>query len=121
MFVRRLPLPPPRTLPWPLKPLESAETSLHYDEAGRMVMHIRHDVLKSLSPEMVAWWFANIGGDMEVAGARVNRYLVWHPLDHVQWALAGPGRNGDAGVGASFESSNASAETRISTSTSSRK
>ncbi len=26
MFSHRLPLPPPRHLPWPLKPVESAKT-----------------------------------------------------------------------------------------------
>lgn len=52
MFHRRLSLAPPRTLPWPLKPLESAQTSLSYDEFGRMVMRIRHEVLTGLTPEM---------------------------------------------------------------------
>ena len=46
MFSRRLPLLPPRELPWPLKPLSSAQTRLRYDEFGRMVMHIRHDPLE---------------------------------------------------------------------------
>ena len=102
MFPRRLPLPAPRTLPWPLKPLGSARTSLSYDAFGRMVMHIRHDLLKGISPEMVAWWFGNIGGDMEVEGTRLNRYLVWHPLDHIHWELAQPGPDGRAGTGAKF-------------------
>jgi hypothetical protein len=51
-----------------LKPLSSAQTSLSYDEFSRMVMPIRHDLLKGITPEMVAWWFRNIGGDMEVEG-----------------------------------------------------
>jgi hypothetical protein len=102
MIGRRLPLPPPRCLPWPLKPLESATTSLGYDEHGRMVMRIRHDPLKGVSPEMVAWWFANIGGDMKVEGRRLNRYLVWHPQDHIHWELARPGPDGRASVGAQF-------------------
>lgn len=102
MFSRRLPLPPPRSLPWPLKPFSSAVTTLGYDAYGRMVMHIRHDLLKGITPQMVAWWFGNIGGDMEVAGARLNKYLVWHPLDHIHWELAQPGPDGRAGVGAKF-------------------
>ena len=43
---------------------------------------------------MVAWWFGNIAGDMDVAGARLNRYLVWHPLDHIHWQLVGPALTG---------------------------
>ncbi|MCC6779279.1 MAG: hypothetical protein IT537_22070 [Hyphomicrobiales bacterium] len=102
MFSRRLPLPPPRHLPWPLKPFDSAVTSLSYDAYGRMVMHIRHDLLKGVTPQMVAWWFGNIGGDMEVAGARLNKYLVWHPLDHIHWELAQAGPDGGGGTGAEF-------------------
>ena len=97
-----LPLLPPRRVPWTLKPLESAETSLRYDEYGRMVMTIRHDVLKGLTPEMLAWWFANIGGDMEVDGQRLNRYLVWHPIDHIKWELIRTAPDGSIGPGAVF-------------------
>jgi hypothetical protein len=99
---RRLALPQPRKLPWPLKSLQSAKTSLSYDEFGRMVMHIRHDLLKGISPEMVAWWFGNIAGEMEIEGVRLDRYLVWHPFDHIFWQLARPGPDGHASVGAEF-------------------
>ena len=34
MFSRRLPLLPPRQVPWSLKPLDSAEASLTYDRYG---------------------------------------------------------------------------------------
>lgn len=102
MFGSRLPLMPPRSVPWSLKPLESAETALHYDRHGRMVMTIRHDVLKGLSPEMLAWWFANIGGDMEFDGQRLNKYLVWHPIDHIKWELVSAAPNGTIGPGAVF-------------------
>jgi DAPG hydrolase PhiG domain len=67
-----------------------------------MVMSIQHDLLKGITPEMVAWWFGNIGGDMEVAGLRLNRYLVWHPFDHIHWQLARPGSDGRASIGAKF-------------------
>jgi hypothetical protein len=98
----RLPLLPPRRVPWSLKPLESAETALRYDQYGRMVMTIRHDVLKGLSPKMLAWWFANIGGDMDVDGQRLNRYLVWHPVDHIRWELIRTAPDGKIGPGAMF-------------------
>lgn len=102
MPFRHLPLPPPRELPWPLKPLTSAETSLDYDPHGRMVMSIRHDTVKGVTPAMIAWWFANIGGEMEIGGRRMSRYLAWHPRDHIHWALAAPGRDGRASAGARF-------------------
>ncbi len=98
----RLPLPPERVLPWPLRPLSSAETALRYDRCGRMVMTISHQVLQGLTPSMVAWWFRNIGGEMTIEGRPVNRYLVWHPKDHIRWELARPAPEGGAGVGARF-------------------
>jgi hypothetical protein len=67
-----------------------------------MVMHIQHDLLQALSPEMLAWWFGNIGGEMEVDGVRVEKYLAWHPLDHILWELARPGLDGGASTGAEF-------------------
>jgi hypothetical protein len=67
-----------------------------------MVMRIHHDILRGISPEMVAWWFGNIAGDVDVEGVRLNRYLVWHPLDHIHWQLARPGRDGRASAGAKF-------------------
>lgn len=102
MRARRKPMPEPRRLPWALKPFSSAQTSLTYDRLGRMVMHIRHDVLHGVTPEMVAWWFANIGGAIEIDGARYENYLVWHPFDHIDWSLARPGKDGGASVGAQF-------------------
>jgi hypothetical protein len=98
----RPPLPPPRRLPWPLKPLDSAQTSLDYDACGRMVMRIRHDLLRGITPAMIDWWFRNIGGDMDVDGVPMNRYLVWHPFDHIHWELASPGPDGGASAGCQF-------------------
>ncbi|MEX0954878.1 MAG: hypothetical protein WDZ83_06680 [Rhizobiaceae bacterium] len=97
-----MPLPAPRKLPWALKPLSSADTALRYDRRGRMVMTITHQLLAGLTPEMVAWWFRNIGGEMEVDGRFLNRYLVWHPHDHIRWELANSLPDGRIGVGSRF-------------------
>jgi hypothetical protein len=59
-------------------------------------------VLKHVTPEMVAWWFGNIGGDIEIESRRPSRYLVWHPRDHILWQLARPGPDGRASRGARF-------------------
>ena len=51
---------------------------------------------------MIEWWFRNIGGDMEYMGQRYPRYLVWHPVDHIHWALIKQAPSGGAGAGAKF-------------------
>jgi len=66
-----------------------------------MVMRIEHELVRGLSPDMVAWWFRNIEGEVEIDGRRLDRYLAWHPYDHIRWEL----RNrlpGGVGVGSRF-------------------
>lgn len=65
-------------------------------------MRINHDVLKHITPQMLAWWFANIGGHMQLDGQVLNRYHAWHPQDHILWELVEPGADGAASVGARF-------------------
>jgi hypothetical protein len=98
----RLPMPPPRAIPWPMKPVSSAKTALAFDAHGRMVMTIEHALLHGLTPGMVEWWFRNIGGEMTIEGQRINRYLVWHPADHIHWELVNPRSDGAVGVGSRF-------------------
>lgn len=98
----RLPVPPARVLPWPLKPVSSAETALRYDDRGRMVMTIAHQLLAGIEPRMLEWWFRNIGGDIEIEGKVLNRYLAWHPFDHIRWELANRLPDGSVGVGSRF-------------------
>lgn len=102
MSRRRPPLPPSRSLPWPLKPLETAKTSLDYDHLGRMVLDIEHDVVRGATPAMIAWWFANIAGEIAIGGAKLDRYLAWHPHDHIHWELIRPAADGAVGVGSRF-------------------
>ncbi len=75
--------PPPITVPWALKPLDSAQVGLEVLPGGRRRFHIRHDVLRGVTPEMLLWWFGHLEGDMELEGRSVSRYRVWHPRDHV--------------------------------------
>lgn len=95
-------LPPPRSLPWPLRHVDSATSSLEADISGRLVMRIEHAPLDGLTPADLVWWFGNIGGDVEIGNGRLSRYLAWHPVDHIHWALHRPGPNGRAEVGAVF-------------------
>ena len=35
---------------------------------------------------MLAWWFANIDGEIELDGKTYPRYLIWHPYDHISYS-----------------------------------
>lgn len=95
-------LKPKREFGWKMKPLESAKTNFITDKHGVFRLHIEHDIIRQVTPEMLYWWFSHIGGSMVYQGKSYPRYLVWHPTDHIHWELAKPDPNGGASQGASF-------------------
>ncbi|HYH16899.1 MAG TPA: hypothetical protein VD794_16820 [Flavisolibacter sp.] len=95
-------LPAPRGFGWQMKTLESAETSFTVLPHGSYEACIEHGIIKGCTPEMIEWWFRHIGGDMEYQGHIYPRYLVWHPIDHIHWALVKTAPGGGARVGAQF-------------------
>lgn len=65
-------------------------------------MTIAHQRLAGITPAMLAWWFRNIGGEVEIDGKVMDRYLAWHPFDHILWELANHLPEGRVGVGSRF-------------------
>ncbi len=98
----RLPLPPARPVRYPMRELSTAVTTVQDFPGHRRRITIDHQPLAGVTPEMLRWWFSHIGGDMEYAGDRVAKYLVWHPLDHIHWELVRAAPEGGAGEGARF-------------------
>ncbi|HYF06110.1 MAG TPA: hypothetical protein VD970_00685 [Acetobacteraceae bacterium] len=90
----------PVVLPWGLKPLGSADFGAERLPDGRLSYWIRHDILKGVTPRMLAWWFSHLEGDVEIAGRRINRYRAWHPYDHVHASYARRLPDGSVGPGA---------------------
>lgn len=87
---------------WQGRPLDSARWSLTRLPDGRLRMTIAHAPLRGVTTAMLDWWFRNIGGTMDWQGRKVSRYHVWHPRDHIHWALARPAPGGGVGPGAVF-------------------
>lgn len=100
--MKRLPLHPPRTIRHPLREVSTAVTTIQDLPNHRRRMTIDHQPLRAVTPEMVLWWFQNIGGTMEYDGQRLDNYLAWHPVDHILWQLARPSPSGGAQEGARF-------------------
>jgi hypothetical protein len=92
--------PEPLRLPWPLKPLGSADSGIDQLADGRLRCWIRHEVLHGVTPRMLAWWFAHLEGDVEISGQRIARYRLWHPFDHVHAGYARRLPDGSVGPGA---------------------
>lgn len=92
----------PAPVPWPMKPVGSAECGAERLADGRLSWWIRHDLLNGVTPRMLAWWFAHLEGDMDVGGRRINRYRAWHPYDHVHASYAWRRPDGTVGPGAAI-------------------
>lgn len=92
----------PLAVPWPMKPLGSARCGTERLADGRISYWIRHDILKGVTPRMLAWWFSHLEGDLLIDGRRVNRYRAWHPYDHVHASYARRLADGSVGPGATI-------------------
>lgn len=100
--MRRLPLLAPRPLLGPLKPVTTATTSQSVLPSGQLLLTIEHETIRGVSPAMLRWWFENLGQTMTYQGITYPRYLLWHPRDHIHWALAARSPGGGTGQGARF-------------------
>lgn len=91
-----------RPVLYPLRPVESA--TVHYLDAPhrRRRVTIDHRPLPGITPAMLLDWFTHLGETMQYGGAVVDRYLAWHPIDHIGWELARPAPKGGAAEGARF-------------------
>jgi len=91
-----------RPVLYPLRPVESAVVQ-HLDAPhGRRRVTIDHRPLEGITPAMLLDWFTHLGETMSYGGVIIDRYLAWHPIDHIMWALARPAPTGGAAEGARF-------------------
>jgi hypothetical protein len=96
-------IPPARPVLHPLRERSSARLvrTEHHPHGRRRVL-IDHRPLAGVTPAMLLDWFTHLGGTMTYGDAVLPRYLAWHPLDHITWALAREAPGGGAGEGARF-------------------
>ena len=85
---------PPLSIPWTMKSLGSAKTSVDELPDGRVRFGIVHEVLHGVTPAMLVWWLNNMDGTVDVGGQQLPRYRAWHPVDHVALTYVRPGRDG---------------------------
>ena len=95
-------LPEVLALPFALKPVHSADIGVDSLADGRTKYWIRHETVRGVTPAMLAWWFANLEGDIAFDGRRYNRYRFRHPHDHYHASYARRRPDGSIGPGASI-------------------
>lgn len=91
-----------RPVLYPLRPVDSATVRVIHARAHRRRVTIDHRPLPGITPAMLLDWFTHLGGTIVYGGEEIDRYLAWHPIDHIRWELAKPAPGGGAGEGARF-------------------
>jgi hypothetical protein len=66
-----------------MKPVESAVTEITKLSDGRTVYSIKHELISDVSPKMIIWFLNNMTDIIEISGEMRQRYLIWHPRDHI--------------------------------------
>jgi hypothetical protein len=79
-----------RPVLYPLRPLESATVRYTAAPHHRRRVTIDHRPLSGITSAMLLDWFTHIGDTMAYGGEIVDRYLAWHPIDHIYWGIARP-------------------------------
>jgi hypothetical protein len=91
-----------RPVLYPLRTVDSATVRYTAAAHGRRRVTIDHRPLPGVSPAMLLDWFTHLDGTMSYGGDVIDRYLAWHPIDHIRWELAKPAPGGGAAEGARF-------------------
>lgn len=91
-----------RPVLYPLRSVDTATVSYSVHPHGRRRVTIDHRPLAGVTPAMLLDWFTHLGGTISYGGEVIDRYLAWHPIDHIKWELARPARTGGAAEGARF-------------------
>jgi hypothetical protein len=91
-----------RPVLYPLRPVDTATVRFTAAPHHRRRVTIDHRPLVGVTPEMLLDWFTHLGGTMTYGGTVIDRYLAWHPIDHIRWELARPAPGGGAAEGARF-------------------
>ena len=92
---------PPLPFNWQMKPVSSAsKAEIKVLPNRQFELTISHDILKSVTPQMLHWWFCRIDDTMEYNGQSHHRYRVWHPFDHIYYKdlSRAPDGTGSAGT-----------------------
>ena len=87
---------------YPLRSVETATVQYLHAAHHRRRVTIDHRPLADVTPAMLLDWFSHLDGTMSYGGETVDRYLAWHPVDHIRWALDRPAPGGGAAEGARF-------------------
>jgi len=83
-----------------MRKVDSARVYVGERVDGRLEARIAHAPLRSVSSEMLVWWFENFPETRKTARVGdkdVPLYWLWHPIDHFMVRVTKPAANGAPG------------------------
>lgn len=91
-----------RPVLYPMRSVDTATVGYTAAAHGRRRVTIDHRPLAGVTQAQLFDWFSHLDGTMDYGGNVIDRYLAWHPIDHIRWELARPAPGGGAAEGARF-------------------
>uniref|UniRef100_A0A5Q5BJI3 DAPG hydrolase PhiG domain-containing protein n=2 Tax=unclassified Mycobacterium TaxID=2642494 RepID=A0A5Q5BJI3_MYCSS len=91
-----------RPVLYPLRAVDTATVEIIDAAHHRRRVTIDHRPLDGVTPAMLLDWFTHLDGTVLYGDEVIDRYLAWHPIDHIRWELARPAPGGGAADGAWF-------------------
>lgn len=79
---------------WQMKSVGSAVTEITKLSDGRTEFTIKHELIFDVTPKMIVWFLNNMTDIIEISGEMRQRYLIWHPRDHISMTYLRPGNDG---------------------------
>jgi hypothetical protein len=84
-----------------MKDVSTATTTVSPLPDGRVQIRVEHDLIRSVTPDMLMWFYENLPTTkVEVGGKVYPLYHIWHPRDHVSVAVVTPAPSGSPGLSA---------------------
>jgi hypothetical protein len=91
---------PPRPHFWDYPKLEEATYSSEILSDGKLLIQIRHPLLKGVTPEMISWWYKNLAsGKYSIQGVKYEFYHLFHLTEHGKTTVVKAATDGSAGMG----------------------
>jgi hypothetical protein len=87
---------------YPMRSVDTATVRINAAPHHRRRITIDHRPLAGVTPDMLLDWFTHLDGTVSYDGEIIDRYLAWHPIDHIRWELVRPAPGGGAAEGARF-------------------
>ena len=85
---------------WGYPSVKDATYKVEVMNDGKLLIELKHPILKGVTPEMLAWWYRYLGsGKVTIEGKVYDFYHLFHLSEHGQTRVVEPSFDGSEGMG----------------------